>query len=300
MTDWGRSTTCERRTRVTRSVAGAPRRTHTLEEELPIHQGISFHFCAQRPSWRWLCCMRSPYLPGSDSLCSRSAERHRHWLEEETFPPAPLFVASRHAALQVHPTSYRPRATVVVMNHIAAAVRAAKRNFPTSTSQPRRSFQACTPRDYVTINGCTIQYKEVPNRSHPLSSKHPAPRPSANVAFAQVCAMRQVPSHECIHANANLLPLIILSFYGHLALCLGKSFSPKADKKRSMRLTFICVPRCSGLPPNGPGSLAISALVMLLRSVSPHALAFLRSALGRWRFGRWRSTGFVQPCRCSP
>ena len=26
----------------------------------------------------------------------------------------------------------------------------------------------------------------------------------------------------------------------------------------------------------------------------------VRSALGRWRLERWRSTGLVQPCRCSP
>ena len=52
-------------------------------------------------------------------------------------------------------------------------------------------------------------------------------------------------------------------------------------------------------PSKRRGSLSILALGVLLQSVSPYTLAILRRALGRLRFGRWRSTALVQPCRGS-
>ena len=41
-----------------------------------------------------------------------------------------------------------------------------------------------------------------------------------------------------------------------------------------LKLSFACTFRCSGLPPECPGSLATSALAALLRPVSVYALAF--------------------------
>ena len=127
-------------------------------------------------------------------------------------------------------------------------VRAAKIKILTSTVLPQRSTPAYFRRMGATIEGCINQYKEVPNRSphvngvhafqllsrfgrsHPLSSKLPAPRAFANVAFALVCVRRQAPSPECVHARANLLPLIMLSFFGHLALESHFVLFPKPDK----------------------------------------------------------------------
>ena len=43
-----------------------------------------------------------------------------------------------------------------------------------------------------------------------------------------------------------MLPLFLSLFYGHLALCLGKSFSPETDKKEE--LSFTCVPAAQGCP----------------------------------------------------
>ena len=83
-------------------------------------------------------------------------------------------------------------------------------------------------------------------------------------------------------------PLVLLSFCGHCALVKAFVFQIQI-KRECLRLSFTCEPRCSGLPPNVPGSLVIPALGALLRSVSSHALALLCNALNRW-LGRWYFT----------
>ena len=45
------------------------------------------------------------------------------------------------------------------------------------------------------------------------------PRAPADVAFALVCAIRQAPSLICVHAGANMLPLILISFYEYHVPC---------------------------------------------------------------------------------
>ena len=119
-----------------------------------------------------------------------------------------------------------------------------------------------------------------------------APRVSANVAFAQVCALRQAPSPGCFHAGANLLPPTILQFFGYRALCVKKIyFFQKQIKKRSMRLSFTCGPRCPGLPSKSRFPSYIGSRDALPAGVS-HALALsLVLLIG----GRWRSTALFNP-----
>ena len=118
------------------------------------------------------------------------------------------------------------------------------------------------------------------------------PRASANDAF--VCALRQLPSPGCIHAG-NVLPLTLLSFCGHLALCLGKYFSSKQMKKNGVFETLVqlhaaLLRAALRAASASSGPLPILALGALLRSVSPSRW---RSSPQRFRsmaFGQWRST----------
>ena len=118
--------------------------------------------------------------------------------------------------------------TVAALNHIAAAARAAERQFPFLVAQRRPSFQACVPREYgVTLDGIA-SCKKIPNqgryesavhpyrllsrfcRSRPLVSRPFAPRASADDAFALVYALRQAPWPGPLHVGANLLLLLAI------------------------------------------------------------------------------------------
>ena len=105
------------------------------------------------------------FTPAPD-LCS-----HQDWLEEETFLPSPL-TESQHAAFRVHPTSYRPRVTVAAMNHIAAAVRGAKEQFPFLVAQRPLSFQAYVLWEYEATSAYIASCKEVLNQSRYKSGVH--------------------------------------------------------------------------------------------------------------------------------
>ena len=104
-----------------------------------------------------------------------------------------------------------------------------------------------------------------------------------------------------------MLPLILISFCEHLALCLGKYFSSKTDKKRRMELSFTYVPALLRTPSRLASPLLPTVQVpwryRLSRRSSDryllHTGALLRSALDPWRLGdgvQQRSSTL----RCSP
>ena len=76
--------------------------------------------------------MKLSPVPGSSS--NQRAKNHQHRLEKGKFSPA-LFASSQDAALRVRLTPYRAQVTVAAINHIAAAVVAAKKvELPASNS----------------------------------------------------------------------------------------------------------------------------------------------------------------------
>ena len=142
-----------------------------------------------------------------------------------------------------------------------------------------------TPRGYAAIEGYTVQYKEVPNRSphvgavhvfqlqsrfgrsQPLSLKLPALRASANDAFALICAIMQALSPLL---RLRKRPLVAVN----TGIILWESHSlvgifSNLDTKMEYEIVVHLGATLSRVPSKRPGPLEIPALAALSLSSSP-------------------------------